>query len=429
MVKIRRAKSAKTAAVIPDNRGEVPVLQPVSRRTQKVNKLRGLARPATTIAIGLLIFFSGWAIGNGRIQLHGVSSRNGNLPSKLDYSSVDQVYNLIKQNYDGKLTQSQLLDGMKEGLAKATGDPYTEYFNPSDAKDFQGQLDGTFEGIGAELGKNDQKEIIIISPLAGYPAEKAGLKPKDVIASIDGKSAYDLDVNEAVDLIRGKAGTTVDLKVIRGDQSLDIKVTREQINIPSVKSEVKDGIGIMTISEFSTDTIDLATKAANDFKAQGVKGVVLDLRGDPGGYLDAAVGVSSLWLPSGKTVLTERRDGVIIDTHKSSGDSPLAGMPTMVLINDGSASASEITAGALHDNNAAKLVGQQSFGKGSVQQPENLPDGALIKITIARWYTPGGKNIDKQGLAPDYKVDLTDDDAKAGNDPQLVKAEQLLGVQ
>jgi len=403
----------------------VPV--PKSKQKGRVRRgLKGLTKPAAYIAVAALIFLSGWAVGGGRVQLHGLASQNSGLPAKLDYSSVNQVYNLIKTNYDGKLTQAQLLDGLKEGLAKATGDPYTEYFSTKDAKAFNDQLNGTFEGIGAELGKNEQKEIIIISPLAGYPAEKAGLKPKDVIAAIDGKSAYDLDVNEAVDLIRGKAGTSVTLKIVRGDATMDISVEREQIDVPSVKSKVQDGIGIITISEFSSDTIDLATKAANDFKAQNVKGVVLDLRGDPGGYLDAAVGVSSLWLPSGKTVLTERRAGVIINTYNSSGSSPLAGVPTVVLINEGSASASEITAGALHDNGVAKLVGHTSFGKGSVQQPENLPDGALIKITVARWYTPGGKNIDKQGLAPDYKVDISDDQIKAQQDPQLDKALLLL---
>ena len=400
---------------------------PKSKQKGRVRRgLKGLTKPAAYIAVAALIFLSGWAVGGGRVQLHGLASQNSGLPAKLDYSSVNQVYNLIKTNYDGKLTQAQLLDGLKEGLAKATGDPYTEYFSTKDAKAFNDQLNGTFEGIGAELGKNEQKEIIIISPLAGYPAEKAGLKPKDVIAAIDGKSAYDLDVNEAVDLIRGKAGTSVTLKIVRGDATMDISVEREQIDVPSVKSKVQDGIGIITISEFSSDTIDLATKAANDFKAQNVKGVVLDLRGDPGGYLDAAVGVSSLWLPSGKTVLTERRAGVIINTYNSSGSSPLAGVPTVVLINEGSASASEITAGALHDNGVAKLVGHTSFGKGSVQQPENLPDGALIKITVARWYTPGGKNIDKQGLAPDYKVDISDDQIKAQQDPQLDKALLLL---
>ena len=175
----------------------------------------------------------------------------------------------------------------------------------------------------------------------------------------------------------------------------------------------------MTISRFSDDTGVLASKAASDFKSKGVKGVVLDLRGNPGGYLDAAVDVSSLWLPNGKTVLQERRDGKVVKTYKSTGNDTLQGIPTVVLIDDGSASASEITAGALHDNGVASLIGVKSFGKGSVQEPQARTDGSLLKITVARWYTPNGKNIDKEGISPDQKVDRSLDDIKANKDPQL----------
>jgi carboxyl-terminal processing protease len=371
----------------------------------------------------VIIFMLGWTIGAGRLRMtgYGPTPANSTLPSRLDYSSVDTIYRSIKENYDGKLSESDLLDGLKEGLAKATGDPYTEYFNPEDAEEFYGALDGTFEGIGAELGKDDSGNIIIISPLAGYPAEKAGLKPKDLIAQIDGKSTADFSVDDAVKLIRGKAGTEVKLTIVRDGVPQDITIRREAITVPSVESEVRDGIGILTISRFGDDTAALVQKAADDFKTQQVRGIVLDLRGDPGGLLDAAVSVSSLWLRN-KTVLTERRDNKVIQTYTSRGTPTLQDIKTVVLINGGSASASEITAGALRDNKAASLLGEKSFGKGSVQQPINLGDGSLLKVTVARWYTPSGKNIDKEGITPDTEVTISDEDIKAGRDPQLEAA-------
>jgi carboxyl-terminal processing protease len=367
-----------------------------------------------------IIFSAGWLVGGGRlnVQHYSATSANNKLSDSLNYSSVDVIYKSLKDNFDGKLDQTKLMEGIKTGLANATGDPYTEYFSPSDAKDFYGQLDGTFEGIGAELGKDATGNIVVISPLAGYPAEKAGLKSKDIIAEIDGKSTSGFTIDDAVKLIRGKAGTTVKLTIVRDGAAQDISITRQAIQIPSVKSDVKDGIGILTISRFGDDTAKLAQDAAKNFKSQNVKGIVLDLRGDPGGLLDAAVSVSSLWLNK-KTVLTERRDGKIIQTYGSAGESTLSGIPTVVLIDGGSASASEITAGALHDNKAATLMGLKSYGKGSVQEPINLKDGSLLKVTIARWYTPAGKNIDKEGITPDKEVKISDDDIKAGNDPQL----------
>lgn len=373
----------------------------------------------TTVLVAV-VFAAGVLVGDGRLHLRSYSPnpQNAKLPARIDYSSVDTIYKSLRENYDGTLDEQKLLDGIKSGLAKASGDPYTEYFSVTDAKDFYGQLDGTFEGIGAELGKDEKSNIIVISPLAGYPAEKAGLKPKDIIAEIDGKSAFDITVNDAVKQIRGAAGTTVKLTIVRDNTPIKLEITREKISIPSIKQEIRDGIGIMTVSRFGDDTAGLSKTAADSFKAANVKGVVLDLRGDPGGLLDAAVSLSSLWL-NGKTVLTERRGDVIIQTINSHGPSTLLGVPTIVLINGGSASASEITAGALKDNKAATLIGTKSFGKGSVQQPINLADGSLLKVTIARWFTPAGKNIDKEGIEPDKKVDISDDDVKNSRDPQL----------
>lgn len=370
---------------------------------------------------GLLIFALGVNVGNGRWQFNKTraTSSNSQLPADLDYESVEAIYDKLREAYDGKLDQQQLIDGIKEGLAKASGDPYTEYFNTKDAKSFNDELNGSFTGIGAELAKNAADNVEIISPIAGFPAEKAGLKPKDVISEIDGKSAVGITVTEAVSKIRGEAGTKVKLKVVRDNKKeLEFEITRTQITIPSVKHEIVDGIGILTISRFGSDTAQLAQEAATQFKQANVRGVILDMRGDPGGLLDAAVSVSSLWLDKNQTVLQEKRDGKVVKTFRSNGRATLKGIKTVVLVNGGSASASEITAGALRDNKAATLIGTKTYGKGSVQQIEPLSDGSILKVTSAHWFTPSGKGIDKDGLEPDQKVDRSDDDFKNNRDPQ-----------
>jgi len=378
-----------------------------------------------------LMFGGGLAVGRGDLHIQGLSvqkSVNSNLPGTLDYSSVNQVYNLLRNDYDGSLNTGKLLDGLKSGLVSAAGDPYTEYFDAADAKTLNDELAGSITGIGAELGTDSDNDIVIVSPLSGYPADKAGLKPKDVIAAIDGKSTQGISIDTAVSKIRGPAGTKVTLTIVRGGGNpFDVTITRQKITIPSVTYEVDGDIGYIKISQFTNDTVGLADKTAQSFKAQGVKGVVLDLRGNPGGYLSGAVDVSSLWLKQGQTVVSERRGSTIIDTEYASGDDPLQGLPTVVLIDGGSASAAEITAGALHDNGAATLVGQTSFGKGSVQQVEDLSGGAELKVTIAHWYTPDGKNINQQGITPDVVVsNPTDAQVQAGQDPQKDKAFQIV---
>jgi len=376
------------------------------------------------------VFFSGIQFGNGTWSLdfaHKPVPANKNLPDKLDYSSVDEVYQALKQKYDGKLDANTLMTGMKKGLVDAAGDPYTTYMSAGDAKDFKEQLDGSFTGIGAELSKQGSS-IVIISPISGFPAEKAGLKPKDVIAQIDGQDASNLNVDEAVKRIRGEKGTTVKLTIIRGGtQKLDFTITRDTITIPSVEYKTLDNdIGYIKISRFSEDTATLVDKAASEFTSKGVKGVILDMRNDPGGYLNAAVSVSNQWLKDGQTILQEKRAGKVIKTYSAQGDGRLVGLPTVVLINEGSASASEITAGALKDNNVAKVLGVTSFGKGSVQEVNNFGGGDLLKVTVARWYTPSGKNIDKEGIEPNFKIVLTDLDIKNNNDKQLETAKTQL---
>lgn len=385
------------------------------------------SKSIVSIAILLGVFGLGFGLGNGAISLQRGVEENNDLPGKLDYASVTTLYNKLRTTYDGKLDEQTLIDGMRRGLVEATGDPYTQFFTAEEAKEFESDLSGSFSGIGAELSVNDDGDIAVVSPISGFPAEKAGLRPKDVILTINDESTADLSLDEAVSKIRGQAGTTVKLDLLRGErEQLTLTITRDSINIPSVKHEIKDGVGIITVSRFWTDTGELMTKAANEFKAAGVTNVVLDLRGNPGGTLTAAVDAASLWLPQGTIVLQEKRGGIVADTYQADGNNVLQGVKTVVLINGGSASASEILAGALADHKAATLVGEKSYGKGSVQQILPLSDGSQVKITFARWFTPAGKNIDKEGIAPSVEVKLSEDDYKTGNDPQLAKALELL---
>jgi carboxyl-terminal processing protease len=395
---------------------------------QKPKKRWALLKIIATLALTVLVFGGGVAVGRGDVQLRGLHlGKTSSSATNLDYSSVDQLYSLLKSDFDGQLDSSKLLDGLKDGLVNAANDPYTAYFNPTDARIFNEELTGSFTGIGAELGTDANNNIVIVSPLSGYPAEKAGLKPKDIIIAIDGQSTAGVNVDKVVQKIRGTAGVAVRLTIQRGaDKPFDVSITREQITIPSVKSSVEGAIGYLKISQFTNDTTKLAQNAAADFKAKGVKAIILDLRGDPGGYLKTAVEVSSLWLDQGKTVVSERRGGQTLSTDYALGGNVFKGLPTIVLVNGGSASASEITAGALRDNGAATIIGEKSFGKGSVQQVESLPGGGELKVTIARWFTPAGKNIDKQGITPDVTVAMSDADVAAGKDPQKDKATEIL---
>jgi len=238
------------------------------------------------IIVIALIFLGGWLVGAGQMNLKANRTAvQKDIPSNLNYAEVERVYDELRSKYDGNLDVNKLMDGLKAGLVSASGDPYTEYLSPDKAKEFSGQLNGTFEGIGAYLGKNEQGNVIVISPVEGFPAEKAGLKPRDVIVEIDGKDATAYSVDQAVDKIRGPKGTNVKLRVVRNEKediSFDIK--REEINIPSVESKIIDGnIGYMKITRFGDDTSDLALQAAEKFKASNVKKVILDLRGNPGG--------------------------------------------------------------------------------------------------------------------------------------------------
>jgi carboxyl-terminal processing protease len=382
-------------------------------------------------ALVLLVVFSvGVNVGNGSINFGDGSDKslNSNLPNQPDYTAVNKIYDALKDNYDGRLTEQQIEEGLKHGLAESANDPYTVYFTPKEAKDFNDQLNNSFAGIGARLSKDSDGYLVIGEAIQGFPAQKAGLQAQDIISKINGEDATKLTLDEAIAKIRGPESTQVKLEVVRDHaQTLDFTITRQEIKLPSVTTKTLDNnIGYIEIGSFANDTSELAKQAAQKFKDQNVKGIILDLRDDPGGLLTAAEDVSSLWLPEGKTILQEKRGNMVEDTGYSSGGNTLSGIPTVVLINGGSASASEITAGALHDNKAAYLIGEKSYGKGVVQQLVNFKDGSQLKVTVASWYRPNGQNINKKGITPDKIVKLSAEDAKASNDTQLKAAQDYL---
>ncbi len=402
----------------------------MNEREGTVNKQPKKQRKVSfgVLALAILIAF----IAGNRLPTIGdyffapyTNKGNQTLSQNLDFSETEKIFDLLKQKYDGKLDMQKLQDGLNKGLVDAAGDPYTVFMSQKEAEEFQSDLNGTFSGIGAELGKRNDA-LVVISPINDSPAQKAGLKAGDVILKINNEETTNLSVDAAVNKIRGEVGTDVTLSLARNGTPLDLKITRAQISVPSVKSEILEGnIGYLQISRFSDDTADLSAKAAKEFKDKNVKGVVVDVRNNGGGLLDSAVKVAGLWLDN-KVVVAEKQGGKTTSELRTGNNPVLAGIPTTMLINEGSASASEILAGALHDHGVAKLVGKKSFGKGSVQEVVDLPSGGILKVTVARWFTPNGKNIDKEGIKPDIEVELSANDFDNNRDPQKDRARQEL---
>ena len=342
----------------------------------------------------------------------------------LDTEVMKEAYRQLAANYDGDLDANKLSDGAARGMVKAVGDDYTTFLDKEEAAEFNKSLNGEVSGIGAEIGvRNLQPTVLRV--LDDSPAKKAGLKTGDVFVAVNGTSVAGETASGVADKVTGEAGTTVKLTMRRGSESLDFSITRAQISDPSVRWSVSDDIGILTISRFDDNTGSLARKAAKEFIDKGVKGVIVDLRNNGGGYLTAAQEVASLWLDNGKTVVTEKSRGQVTETVKASGNPTLKGKKTVVLVNSSSASASEIVAGALKDYQAATLVGEKTFGKGTVQKVINLSDDRIIKVTVARWYTPQDRNITKEGIQPNQTVKMSSDDNNAGRDPQMVRAKEL----
>ncbi|MBU1102767.1 S41 family peptidase, partial [Patescibacteria group bacterium] len=329
------------------------------------------------------------------------------------------------------LNYQNMIYGAISGMLNSLGDPYTVFMTPKENEDFSQSLQGNFEGIGAEIGI--RKDILtVISPLENSPAKRAGLMAGDKILKIDEKITTDLGIEEAVSLIKGPKGTQVRLTVLRDDWAMpqEIKITRDVINIPIAKFEEKEAggkkIAYLALYHFTENSVSEFEKAAQKILTSDAKGIVLDLRDNPGGYLESAIEIASWFLSEDALVVTEDYGNGKKIEHRADGVEKLSSYPLVVLINGGSASASEILAGALRDDAKIKLVGEKSFGKGSVQQMEDMRGGTSIKITVAKWLTPSGHSIMDEGLEPDVKVEFTKEDVDNNRDPQLDKALELL---
>lgn len=350
------------------------------------------------------------------------------LARDVDFDIFLKVWDIIKKEYvDPNASPTKLFYGALEGLVSGLDDPYSVFLTPKVAEEFSEELEGKFEGIGAEIAVKN-KLITVVTPLPDSPAQKAGLRPRDIILEIDAASTKDMSLAEAVNKIRGEKGTKVTLTVVRegADESLKITIVRDTIKVKSVVWERKEpGLAYIKISNFNSDTADLFLKAQKEIIRGARRGVILDLRNNPGGFLETAVDVASAWV-NGKVVLIEKRVNAPDKQYFGNGQSFFADLPTVVLINAGSASASEIVAGALQDYKLGFVIGEKSFGKGSVQDLKELPDGSSVKLTVARWYTPNDKSIDLEGIHPDEEVKMSEEDFSADRDPQLDRAVEYL---
>jgi carboxyl-terminal processing protease len=353
-----------------------------------------------------------------------------NASTTADFNIFWQAWNDVQSQslWIPSTTPQEMMYGAISGMVASLGDPYTEFFAPADSSQFTQDITGNFGGIGAELGTNSSTQIVVISAIAGTPAAAAGLKPEDIITSINGSSTDGMQVDDAVNIIRGAVGSPVTLGILRAGWTVpkNFTIVRANIQEPTVEFAMNGKIAVITLEEFTQDSDSLFYAALQKAVTNNAQGIVLDLRNDPGGYLQVAVDISGYFLKPGSPVAKEVGRSVPEVDYTASGSGALDTMPMAILINSGSASAAEILSGALNDDRAIPLVGQKSFGKGTVQQLENLPDGSSLKITVAHWVLPSGRILDHDGLVPNYPVALTDAEVAAGQDPQMAKALQVV---
>ena len=387
-------------------------------------------------------FFSGLSIGvdssdtvSNEAGVFSIFHSQGASAEGVDMAEFWEVWELLEEKYVSSTSSEAIsvqdrLHGAIQGLVRSYGDPYTVFLPPSDASMFEEDISGNFGGVGMEVGLRDGL-VTVIAPLPNTPASKAGIVSKDVIVEIDGVATDGMGIDEAVRLIRGEAGTTVDLKIYREGELefLDITVTRDNITIPTIETKEEDGVFIITLYSFNALAQNQMAEALEEYAQGDSRKLVLDLRGNPGGFLQSAVSIASYFLPQGKVIVQENfGEGLQEEMYRSQGRTlgEFAPEEMIVLVDGGSASASEILAGALQEHGITKLMGEQTFGKGSVQELVGLDDGSSLKVTVARWFTPNGVSISEGGLTPDIFVERTPQQVIEGVDPQLQAAIEYL---
>ena len=399
------------------------------------------------LVVFLILFFSGgsFVIGNywgyeKKAKAEAIArliGETGYQVPDIDFSLLLKAWNLIDEKYvfPDKPSDEERLYGAISGLVESIGDPYSIFLPPKEAEIFQGDIQGNFGGVGIEIGMRDGV-LTVISPLKDTPAFQAGIKSGDKIVKIDGVTTFGLSIDEAVLKIRGEKGTKVTLSFFRDAEKIDQDgetfektLIRTTINIPTIESEQIGTVFVIRLFNFTAHSSELFENALREFVRSTADKLVIDLRGNPGGFLESAVEIASFFLPGGEVVVTEdtgEGDDDII--HRSKGFNFFEKLPKIVvLVDGGTASASEILAAALQDNKLATIVGEKTFGKGSVQELINLTNDTFVKLTVAKWLTPGGKSLSLEGITPDILVKIKSEDVSKGYDPQLEKALLILG--
>lgn len=383
------------------------------------------------IVLVIFVFTLGWNVGvNRAYQKQSINNVNEVLTPYGETEIVNMdlfwsTWDLLNRKYvePHSLKSQELIYGAISGMVNAIGDPYTSFMTPKENKEFQDSLEGTLEGIGAELTLKHGL-LTVVSPLKNSPSKKAGLQPEDIIYKIDGELSEEMTLEQAVMKIRGEKGTKVTLTIIRKNnlEPIDISITREKININSVEWKIKDQIAIIEINQFGNNTKKEFSKAIMKILNERPIGIILDLRYNGGGYLEGAVDITSEFIEKGEVVTIKKRNPEEDEIIFVNEQARAVNLPLAVLINKGSASASEIVAGAIQDHERGIIIGETSFGKGTVQEVENLLGGSSLRITIAKWFTPNGNNISEVGITPDIEIERNAEDYENGNDPQLETA-------
>lgn len=403
---------------------------PQNNKGQKKSKLWIYSKQAIYAYIVIIVALVAFGVGT---RFNNSSTPATNELSDVSFEPFWEIWKTVNSTYvDRPLDHRALLYGAIKGMVNATEDPYSQFLTPEETALFTSQIEGKFEGIGAEIGLRDDI-ITAITPLPGSPAEQAGLRPLDKIVKVDNTETIGMSVDEAVQLIRGPKGSIVTLTIVREEnedqQEQELKITRDTISIKSVElTMLENNIAHIELRNFGTDTVKEFNAAADELTKNHARGVILDVRNDPGGLLDVAINISSLFLHKGDVVLIEDKGNGEREEHKAVSNNKLNEIPVVVLINEGSASASEILAGALRDNKGTPLIGKTSFGKGSVQDYEQVDVGeeksASLRVTVAKWLTPKGISINENGLEPDEDVEINSEHPE--QDTQLEKAIEFL---
>lgn len=395
----------------------------MNKKQKQVNLGTTIFSSLITLAIGIFLG-SNW--NNLYLQFSPYINPAQKVTSNIKWDDLNEVYSQISSNFDGSIDKTKLIEGAKKGLTAALDDPYTVYYDAKEAAEFKSDLKGEIKeaGVGIEMMKQGDY-VVVTRTLPNNPARKAGVHAGDIIFAINGEEVWDKDTEIIASKLRGPSGEKVKLTVARDKQKLDFELVREKINNVSADITYQDKTAIISVYRFSEDTGTLVQSFTKDFKNKGINKVILDLRNNGGGYVTAARDLLSLWL-DGDKILTQKSAtiGQTI-TYAKRGEATLKDMKTIVLVNNATASASEIVAGALKDYKKATILGTKTYGKGVVQTMLELSGGSLLKITTAHWYTPEGQTINKTGISPDVEVERSYSDINSGKDPQLDKAKTL----